>query len=214
MLSLYLDEELEARQKAALDEHLSGCAKCRAALDDLRLIVSEAKELASAPLTSDLWPAIEHRVLAQPAVASPREARPTPLSGWRPRVAWALATASVFLVLFLLHEHIYSPRSSPPSSPSQTQLLTTAKTDLDLAQENYRNSVATLEKIVAHRAHEMDPDRTDLYREKLAQLEDVIDECSLALERNSYDMRAQRALFDAYDRKISTLREMAVAAAY
>lgn len=214
LLSSYFDGELEANQKTAAEKHLRGCAKCRQALNDLRLIVSDANNLVSATLTSDLWPAIERSVLAQPAAPPPRDHHPAPLSGWRPRVAWALATACVFLTLFLLRQHIYSPSPSPPSPQSRTQLLTAAKTDLDLAQEHYQNSVTALEKIVAHRAHEMDPERTDLYREKLAQLEEAIDECSLAVERNSYDMRAQRALFDAYETKISTLREMAVAAAY
>jgi hypothetical protein len=60
----------------------------------------------------------------------------------------------------------------------------------------------------------MDPDHAGLFRQKLVHLEETIDECTIALEKNSYDIRAQRALFDAYDRKISTLREMAVSAKY
>jgi hypothetical protein len=128
--------------------------------------------------------------------------------------AWALAVACVFMTLFLLRQHIYTPTSSPPPPQSRDQLFARAKADFDLAQKHYQNSVSALERIVAHRAHEMDPERTDLYREKLINLDEAIDECSLVLERNSYDMRAQRALFDAYERKISTLREMAVAAAY
>lgn len=214
LLSLYLDGEVRPPQREAVEEHLRSCAKCRAALNDLRLLVSQAENLAPATLTSDLWPAIERRVLGQPALSPAGGSRLVPLSGWRPRFAWALAVATVFLAFFLLRHHIYSPRPSPPVPQSQSQLLATAKSDIELARTHYENSIATLEQIVAHRAHEMDQDRFQLYQEKLARLEETIGECSMALEKNSFDIRAQRALFDAYDKKISTLREMAVAAPY
>jgi len=214
LLSSYLDGDLETTRQTTVEEHLPGCESCQEALNDLRLLVAQAKDLASAPPASDLWPAIARRILAQQTPSPAKHTRPAPLSGWRPRIAWAMAVACVFMTLFLLRHHIHTPTSSPPSPQSRAQLLTSAKADFDLAQKHYQNSVSALERIVAHRAHEMDPERTDLYREKLIDLDEAIEECSLALEKNSYDMRAQRALFDAYDRKISTLREMAVAAAY
>lgn len=214
LLSHYLDGELRPAQVTAVEEHLRGCAQCRGALDDLRLLVAEAGSLAPAILISDLWPAIERRVLAQPTVSPAKRPRQAPLSGWRPRIAWALALAGIFLIFFLLRNDIRPPRPTLPPAQDQAQLLATAKTDLHLAQAHYQTSVSALERIVAHRAHEMDAERARLYREKLVCLEEAIDECSIALEKNSYDIRAQRALFNAYDQKISTLREMAVSAAY
>ncbi len=214
MLSPYVDGDLQAAQAEALGRHLQGCERCRKALDDLQLIVSAAEKLAEATPPRNLWPAIEHRLLTSPQRAPAKRPAPAPLSGWRPRIAWALSVASIFVALFLLRDHILPPKTIPPPPQSQPQLLIADQSDIDRAREHYQHSISTLEQIVAHRAHEMNPDDAALYQEKLAYLEEAIRECSLVLERNSFDSRAQRALFDAYDRKISTLREMAVSAAY
>lgn len=214
LFSSYLDGELKPAQKGSVEEHLRGCAECRGALNDLRLLISEAQQLVSASPISDLWPAIERRALARSMVSSAKRPLSAPLHGWRPRIAWALTIVALFTAFFLLQQHIRSPGPTAPSPQSRIQFLTTAKEDIDLANVHYQNSISSLEQIVAHRAHEMNPERLALYQEKLVQLEEAIDECSIALEKNSYDIKAQRALFNAYDRKISTLREMAVSATY
>ena len=100
------------------------------------------------------------------------------------------------------------------TAPRQTRAAEEARTDIALARQHYERSAEALETIVAHRSHEIDLDQALLYRDKLQQLETVITECSQALENNRYDVRAQQTLFNAYDQKISTLREMSVAAAY
>lgn len=214
LLSPYLDGELRSHRATVVQTHLRGCAHCQKALEDLRQLVHQAGNLASAILTTDLWPGIERRILAQPPVAPAKHPRRAPLSAWRPRIAWAMGVAAIFLSLFFLRQHFYSPTSTPQTAQSQAQLLATAKSDIDLARAHYQNSISALENIVAHRAHQMDPDQAGLFRQKLVHLEETIDECTIALEKNSYDIRAQRALFDAYDRKICTLREMAVSAKY
>ena len=214
LLSPYLDGELRSHQAAMVQTHLRGCAQCQKALEDLRQLVHQARSLAPAILTTDLWPAIERRILAQQPVVPAKTPRRAPLSAWRPRIAWAMGLAAVFLSLFFLRQHFSSPTSTPQTAQSQAQLLAAAQSDIDLARTYYQNSISALENIVAHRAHQMDPDQAGLFRQKLVHLEETIDECSIALEKNSYDIRAQRALFDAYDSKISTLREMAVSAQY
>lgn len=214
LLSSYLDRELNPAQNAAAQAHLHDCSRCQRAVNDLRVLISEAEDLAAATPIPDLWPAIERRILTQPTVSAAKRPRSLPLHGWRPKIAWAATIAVVFITLFLLRQHIPSPGPSPPSPERRIPILTTAKADIDLAKAHYQNSISSLERIVAHRAHEMDPERALLYQEKLVQLEEAIDECSIALEKNSYDNRAQHALFNAYDRKISTLREMAVSATY
>ncbi len=215
LLSLYLDGELKPTRVAAVEKHLLDCGQCRKVLDDLRLILCEAENLAPAHLASDLWPSIEHSILTQPTISPVKRPRHTPLSGWRPRIAWALALAGTFLIVFsLLRDRFPSPGPDLAPAQDRAQILATAKSDIDLAQAHYQHSISALEQIIAHRAHEMDEDHTRLYREKLDHLENSIDDCTIALQKNSYNIGAQRALFDAYDRKISTLREMAVSASY
>ena len=57
-LSEYLDDELPAGERAALERHLAGCASCTAVLNDLKTVVARAASLASRAPDADLWPAI------------------------------------------------------------------------------------------------------------------------------------------------------------
>ena len=214
LLSAYLDGDLYAAQVSEVKAHLLTCSHCQETLSQLSLLLSESQELASASPSSDLWPSIQRTVLLPPSPEHARSARPAPWTEWRPRIAWALVLSSIILALFFLKNHLLTPGPTGVPSPNRAQLMADAKADIDLARQHYENSVATLEQIVAHRSNELDLDRALLYREKLVHLEDVIEECSLALERNTYDPRVHRALFDAYDRKISTLQEMAVLASH
>jgi hypothetical protein len=53
LASDYLDETLEAAQKAELETHLASCASCRGLLDDIRLSVSACR--SAAPLEPSFW---------------------------------------------------------------------------------------------------------------------------------------------------------------
>jgi len=55
-LSDYLDDELEAAERAAVDAHLRECADCTAVLNDLRRVIARAQAAAAAarPPQTDL----------------------------------------------------------------------------------------------------------------------------------------------------------------
>lgn len=197
LLSPYLDGDLPASRVSEVRTHLLTCSRCQETLRQLSALVTESQELASAAPSSDLWPSIQRRVLLPTSPERARSERPAPLTAWRPRIAWALVLASIVLTLFFLKSHLLMPGRTRAPSPNQAQLMADAKADIELARRHYENSAAALEQIVAHRSNELDLDRALLYRDKLAQLEDVIAECSSALEKNTYDPRAHRALFDA-----------------
>ena len=61
-LSEYLDGELDARERGALEAHLAGCAECRADLDALRAVVARAQALPDSGPASDLWPGVASRI--------------------------------------------------------------------------------------------------------------------------------------------------------
>lgn len=61
-LSEYLDGDLLTGERAALEQHLLGCAECRATLAELRRVVARAQALDDTPPASDLWPAIARRI--------------------------------------------------------------------------------------------------------------------------------------------------------
>jgi len=210
----YAAGELSEQETARVKEHLDRCPRCREALDQIHLLASASRNLVEAPLTKDLWPGIQQRVLTPSGPLPERRRRLAPLSGWRPRLAWAFGLAGVLLILFIAGQELRPRGPQAPSGPALARGTEEARTDIALAREHYEQSAQALERIVAHRSHEIDLDQALLYRDKLQQLETVIAECSHALENNRYDVRAQQTLFNAYDQKISTLREMSVAAGY
>src|SRR5207244_13548926 len=61
-LSEYLDEELAAPERTALEAHLASCDGCRTTLDELRRVVTNARALDDRPPTADLWPAVATRI--------------------------------------------------------------------------------------------------------------------------------------------------------
>jgi len=70
-LSEYLDDELGAAERAAVDAHLRECERCRADLQDLAAVVARARALPDTPPAGNLWPGVEERL------STPRLLRPT-----------------------------------------------------------------------------------------------------------------------------------------
>lgn len=57
-LSEYLDDELDAAGREAVEQHLRACADCRAVLNDLKRVVAQAQTMPPRPLQADLWAGI------------------------------------------------------------------------------------------------------------------------------------------------------------
>ena len=61
-LSDYLDGELAAAEREAVEAHLRGCPDCSAVLSDLKRVVAQAKTVEPRPPAADLWAGIEARI--------------------------------------------------------------------------------------------------------------------------------------------------------
>lgn len=66
-LSDYLDDELPAAERGAVDEHLAECASCRGVLVELGAVVARAGALEERPPREELWQGIAARIGARPA---------------------------------------------------------------------------------------------------------------------------------------------------
>jgi anti-sigma factor RsiW len=63
LLTAYLDDALDAQARRDFDEHLEGCAGCRAALAQWRAVAGLAGRLTGADV-ADLDPYVRERFLA------------------------------------------------------------------------------------------------------------------------------------------------------
>jgi len=71
-LSEYLDGELAADERAALEAHLSACAACREVLDDLRGVMARAATLEDRGPARDLWAGVARSIGSEGAARRPR----------------------------------------------------------------------------------------------------------------------------------------------
>ncbi len=82
-LSAYLDDELDGRERAAVEAHVAGCAECASILSDLRGVVASAAELPPLPPERDLWPGIRSRLAPRQAAGPAGGSTVVPLASRR-----------------------------------------------------------------------------------------------------------------------------------
>jgi hypothetical protein len=92
-LSDWLEHDLDAGTRTALERHAAGCARCAALVADLASIRREAASLPELVPSRDLWPEIEARIQA-PVITLDRA--PAPRSALRSR--WWMGAAAAGLV--------------------------------------------------------------------------------------------------------------------
>jgi len=91
-LSEYVDGELDATTREAVEAHLATCAACRAVCDDLRRVVARAQATRYREPTRDVWPSVE-RAIATPSQRPSR--RPFVVSFTLGRLAAAAGLVAV-----------------------------------------------------------------------------------------------------------------------
>src|SRR5262245_27924228 len=99
-LSDYLDDELSAGERAAVEAHLAGCAECARVLADLKRVVARAQNVEPRPPQGDLWNAIAAEIDRQQAGNAASRGNLVPF-GARRRVTFTLpqlAAAAVLLI--------------------------------------------------------------------------------------------------------------------
>src|SRR5215471_13675921 len=120
-LSDYLDDELPAGERAAVEAHLAGCAECARVLADLKRVVARAQALDPRPPQNDLW----HAVAAQ--IEYQRGGNVVPF-GARRRITLTLAQFAAAAVLLIavsaglawqVADRLRGETSTPP--PSQVE---------------------------------------------------------------------------------------------
>lgn len=193
---------------AALEQHATTCAPCRAELGIWREISAAALTMHKEWDSPALWPRIENSL--QTEIARPR--------GWGswisglnfgPQVRWQMALAALVLVAvsgmgtwYLLHRNATAP-------VNDAHLLTDqAVQEVEQAQKNYEQSIDKLAKLAEPK---LDAAATPLlanYREKLNLLDAAISECRTNLERNHANAYLRSELLSFYQEKQQTLEQL------
>jgi hypothetical protein len=94
-LSDYLDDELPAAERAAVNEHLRDCIACRTLLEELRRVTLRAAALQDTPPRDTLWLEVAERIGHPGLELAPRDELAARRRRAAPRLRWAAGVAAV-----------------------------------------------------------------------------------------------------------------------
>ncbi len=187
-LNEYVDGVLSAAGRQGVEQHLAGCAGCRAAVAQLRELLAGARALPqSLEPARDLWEGIE------PRIRHPRGVVAT--VWWREQAFWrgALAAAAV-LVLAL---GIYRLTARPPARPGQ---------GFSVLEAEYASAVDELARTLEGERPRLRPETVAVIERNLRILDQAVRESRDALARDPANPELRQLYAAAYRQKVDLLR--------
>jgi anti-sigma factor RsiW len=208
LLSEYLDGELPATDRAALEAHLETCDDCSALLADLRRVVDRARVAEEYLPRRDLWPGISSRIGAGPA-SPPRLGRRWSFS--LPQLA-----AAAILLMTLSGSAVWLLRSSAQTSaraaiattvpPAGTAIASNASSS---ASQSYAAAIADLERVLAAGRGQLDTTTVRIIEQNLAAIDQAIAQAQRALQADPANLYLNTHLAETMRRKLDLLRQAA-----
>lgn len=213
-LSEYLDGELLTGERTALEEHLLGCADCRATLAELRRVVARAQALDDTPPAADLWPAIARGIGAGP-VSAGTEVVDLAERRARRRISFTvpqLAAAGIALMLVSggVVWKVLSPSATPvavaPAPPAITPLPDGAPAAWS-GDASYDLVIARLERLLAENRTALDTATVRVLEKNLEIIDRAIAEARAALVADPASAYLNHHLARTMRRKVDLLRQ-------
>ena len=198
-LSEYLDDELGAAERSALDEHLRSCARCREDLDDLRAVVARAAALVSVPPDRELWLGVAARIGA-PNVARPeRETR---------RFSFTLPQliAAGLALMVLSGGMVWLARLGGPQTDIPPLAADTPVRPANFADGAYDDAIADLERMLEAGRSRVDKETLRVLEDNLQAIDRAIAQCREALAADPANAYLNTYLAQARGRKLELLR--------
>jgi anti-sigma factor RsiW len=194
-LSAYLDDELSATEREAVEHHLRQCAECEQTLADLRRVVARAAALTGAPPAKDLWPGI--------ARATSGASRAVRVSLTIPELA-----AAAVLLMALSGGAVWLVQRAEPPVPDLARLerATPAVEPVRFAGEQYDLAIADLERALDEGRSRLDPQTVRVLEASLEAIDRAIEQSRLALAADPADPYLTNHLAEAKKRKLALLR--------
>jgi anti-sigma factor RsiW len=209
-LSEYLDGELAAAERAALEAHLDGCPDCRITLGELRRVVGRAQALEDAPPERDLWPAIARRIGRRPpAVVELASRRARRVSFTVPQLiaaGIALMVVSAGAVWTALGGRGPGPTPVPPAPVALAPAAGTAEAGWR-GVARYDAAIADLERVLAQHRTELDTATVRVLEKNLAIIDRAIADARAALAADPSSAYLNNHLARTMRHKLDLLRQ-------
>jgi putative zinc finger protein len=238
-LSDYLDGELPAGERAAVESHLAGCAECARVLADLKRVVARAQGLEARPPQSDLWNAIAAEIDPRQAgnAVNPGNLGNLVPFGARRRVTFTLpqlAAAAVLLIAvsaglaWQVADRLRGETSvsgadtaqvaatapdTTPAAPGRPFSDDVQVATVSVSDPQYDAAVADLEKALREGRGRLDENTIAIVEHNLQIIDQAIEQARQALAADPANSYLSSHLFEARRRKLDLLRRAAVLSA-
>ena len=228
LLHGFVDDALDAPERASVADHLAECPSCRAVVSPILELRREARhvfgtpDVARAPAPADLWERIEARITASPPRAAGQD--PGRLTG-RPqrrwlggRPAWVRARAAAAVVLlagFSLSVAYYLGRPEGTGTPAAAPVgaVSAAGTGEGGAASitgAYEPVLAEMGRLLEEGRGRLRPETIAILEESLRVIDGAIGEIRDALASDPGHPGVRRSLEGAYQAKLRLLRQAIV----
>ena len=213
-LSDYLDGGLAANDQAALETHLTGCAACRATLEELRRVVARAQALEDRPPVNELWSGIADRIgiSTGQAIVSLADRRERGEQRGRRRMVFSIPqaiAAGVALMVVSAGAAWFASRPATTTAGGGTVVITEERSDgpnVRNATVNYDLAVADLERTLEAGRGRLDTTTVRVLEDNLALIDRAIAQARAALAADPANAYLNHHLADTMRRKLQLLR--------
>ena len=214
-LSDYIDGELEPREHAEIERHLTECAPCRTVLNELRAVAARAGSLGDRGPEQDLWPGLSARIEAEPRRVvrfAPRTSRR--FSFTLPQLAAAGIALMVLSGGLVWVAQSGNPRADFPQVSARDTSTPDPNTGPDradvapvgLADAQFAGAVEDLERTLEAGRSRLDPETVRILEQNLATIDAAIEQSRLALQKDPANTFLNNHLAAAQQRKLALLR--------
>jgi hypothetical protein len=189
----FIDEALSPSELAAVQQHLAGCAECRAELATLRALVQRVGRLPSViepqrDLRPQIWAQADRKTL------------------WNWRYPLAAAATLLIAVSSLLTVLVMRDREEAARPVAIGQPVTI---DLVNMERRYTAEVEDLQRALQQNRDRLAPETVRIMEENLRIIDSAIQEARNALANDPQSAMLGELLRSAYQRKLDLLKQAA-----
>ena len=227
-LSEYLDGELTADERGALERHLAACPSCTTTLAELSRVVMRARSLSTPVPPRDLWDGIAERIAADHLAADQTRSAPARrASRVRSRRQWSfswpqLAAAAITIAVGSGGAAWWAAtQTAPPASLAAPQLAVPGPGSpsvavaggLGAAAPRYDAAVADLQRVLAAGRGTLDSSTVAVLERNLTLIDRAIADAQRALAADPGNAYLNAHLARTMRQKLDLLRHAASLAA-
>jgi len=207
-LSEYLDGELNAQERQAIETHVFECGQCAALLDELRRVAVRAGALDDQPPVQDLWSGIAERI--RPAVVPlerQRVARRISLS-----VAQLAAAAVLLMVVSGGAAWLLRPPHAPARAAEFPVVAAGNQVPAHVTDADYDAAVRDLRDVLSQGRGRLDTATVRILEKNLALIDRAIVQAGRAVAADPGNVYLNSHLAQTRIRKLELLRRAAALA--